>query len=534
MEKAGMPTAADNPPKAAGYAPGEGDNVLEARDIIMEFSGVRVLHGVDFFLRRGEVHALLGENGAGKSTMMKIIAGVYRKTAGSLLLRGKEVDFKNRHDADAHGIGIVFQEFSQVPQLSVVDNLFLGKEIYKKAGGLFSRLDHKEMERRAKVLLDRFGVTVPLHTPVKELGVANQQLIEICKALFYNADILIMDEPTAALSEGEIEKLFAMIRELKRQGVSIVYISHKLEEIKVICDRASIIRDGRNVATLPMTSTSIPEIVRLMVGKEMKEIYPEKKKTEGGELLRLEKLSSGAGFSDISFSLGAGEILGITGLVGAGKTEIARAIFGMDPKYTGDLYIEGRPVRMRSPRQARDLGIAMVPEDRKRQGVVLLHSAADNICLPNLKRYCYPMGMLNLSRCTKEVQHAIDRVAVRPADPAKRAYLFSGGNQQKIVIAKWIRAGARIYIFDEPTRGVDIGAKSEIYKLIADLAASGCGIIVCSSDIYEILGVCHRILVMRKGRAAGITDDAEDSARIILKAQLGNEENTELDRGKRS
>lgn len=500
-------------------------NVVEAENIIKDFSGVRVLHGVDFSLRRGEVHALLGENGAGKSTLMKILAGVYQKTGGVLRVNGQEVDFKSRHDADTCGIGIVFQEFSQVPQLSVVDNLFLGKELYKTyCGGKIKKLDHSLMKKKAEELLERFDISLPLDTPVKDLGVANQQLIEICKALFYHAGILIMDEPTAALSDTETEKLFAMIKALKEKNVSIIYISHRLEEIKKICDRATIIRDGRNVATIDVDRYSVEDIITFMVGRNIKDIYPEKNTHMGEVLLEVKNLFSPGKFKDLSFQVKSGEIIGITGLVGAGKTEVAQALFGLDKSVGGEIRVKGKELRVDSPQTARKYGFALIPEDRKRQGVILKHSLYENVCLPNFGKYRNRFGALNLQRCMEDVQESMAKVAVSPMEPGKKASLFSGGNQQKIVIAKWLNAEADIYIFDEPTRGVDIGAKAEIYKLIAELARAGCAIIICSSEIYEIMGMCNRIIVMKKGRIAGITDDMVSGSEVLLKAQLGNKD----------
>lgn len=495
---------------------------IQAENIVKEFSGIRVLDEVNFYLKKGEVHALLGENGAGKSTLMKILAGVYQKTAGVLRVENQEVDFKNRHEADLHGIGIVFQEFSQVPQLSVVDNLFLGKEVYKKVlGGLGRYLDRDTMKKQAIEVMRKFNISLPVDLPVMKLGVANQQLIEICKALFYNAKILIMDEPTAALSEGEIENLFTIIKELKKHGVSIIYISHRLEEIKRICDRATIIRDGKNVKTIEIGECSIQNIVSLMVGRDMSDIYPIKNKEFGKSLIRLENLSSPGKFSNVSFEVREKEIIGVTGLVGAGKTEIAKAIFGLDNKCTGEVYMYDKKTLLKTTSQARANSIAMIPEDRKRQGVILKHSAYANIGLPNLKIYKTKMNLLNLRKSKQDITECMRQVSIRPLDIHKLACLFSGGNQQKIVIAKWLKADAKLFIFDEPTRGVDVGAKAEIYKLIAQLALSGCGIILCSSEINEILGMCNKIVVMNKGRVAAITDDSAADSEVILKAQLG-------------
>lgn len=496
--------------------------VIRAQNIVKEFSGVRVLDNVNFNLKRGEVHALLGENGAGKSTLMKILAGVYQKTSGELYLNGELVDFKNRRDADAHGIGIIFQEFSQVPQLSVAENLFLGRELRKKfLGGLLKPIDRKIMNKKAKEVMERFNIDIPLNTPVMQLGVANQQLVEICKALFYDAKILIMDEPTAALSEGEIENLFSIISDLKAHGVSVIYISHRLEEIKKICDCATIIRDGKNVDTIDVKNYSVEEIINMMVGRDIHDIYPKKNIEFGDVVLQLDNLCSPGKFEDISFNVRAGEIIGITGLAGAGKSEIARAIYGLDNNCSGDIYVKGEKKTIKTPMDARHLGIAMVPEDRKAHGLILRHNAGSNITLPNLGFFKTKLGALSYKLLNEHIQYCTKGVALRPLDPDKLAHFFSGGNQQKIVIAKWLKAEASVFIFDEPTRGVDVGAKAEIYKLINQLASAGCGVIICSSETFEILGMCNRILVLKNGRVVSVTDDSADDAEIILKAQLG-------------
>ena len=497
--------------------------VIRAKNIVKEFFGVRVLDNLNFNLKKGEVHALIGENGAGKSTLMKILAGVYQKTSGDLYINGEKVEFKNRHDADSHGIGIIFQEFSQVPQLSVAENLFLGRELRKNLlGGVLKPLDRKEMNKKARDIMTRFNIDIPLDKPVMNLGVANQQLIEICKALFYDAKILIMDEPTAALSEGEIENLFSIIRDLKTKGVSVIYISHRLEEIKKICDCATIIRDGKNVDTIDVKKYSVEDIINMMVGRNIHDIYPEKNNKFGEELLRLDHLSSPGKFYDVSFTVHAGEIVGITGLAGAGKSEIARAIYGLDDKKSGDIYLKGSNLEVKTPNDARKAGIAMIPEDRKAHGLILRHNASQNIALPNFGFFRSKIGSLSLRRWKEHVNYCIDEVALRPKEPGKLAHFFSGGNQQKIVIGKWLKAKASVFIFDEPTRGVDIGAKAEIYKLINRLARSGSAVIICSSETFEILGMSNRILVIKNGKIIStFDDDSVNNSEIILKAQLG-------------
>ena len=496
--------------------------ILQALGIIKEFSGVRVLDNVDFSLAKGEVHALLGENGAGKSTLVKILTGVYAKTEGKIFIDGKEVNFKSRKASVENGIGIIFQEFSQIPQLSITENLFLGDFLYKKKiGNLIKFIDWKKMGNIAKKSLMDFGIVINPSTPVKKIPVAKQQIVEIIKALLQDVKILIMDEPTASLSSEEVTHLFEIINELKKKGVSIIYISHRLEEVKKICDRATIIRDGKNIATIGIQECSIDKLINLMIGKSLEKKGTAKRNISGKVLLKLENLSSKGMFENVNFEVKSGEVVGISGLVGAGKTEIATTIFGINKKYSGNIYYDGKKISIRSPKEARSLGIVLIPEDRKRQGIISKLTARENIGLPNLNQYKNKIKFINLKKERESIRKSFDEVDIRPKDPEKLARYFSGGNQQKIVVSKWLASKARLYIFDEPTIGVDVGSKAEIYKLIDLLAENGCGIIICSSEIQEIINNCNKIIVMNRGVQSASFEGNEINKEDIIRSQKG-------------
>lgn len=504
------------------------DYILEARDIVKEFSGVRVLDNVDFCLKRGEVHALLGENGAGKSTLVKIMTGAYQMTSGSLSVNGEEVHFNSTHDAGQKGIGIIFQEFSQVPQLSVTENLFLGGKPKKKLlGGLIQLVNWRQMRKLAKKALEDLNLDINPDVQIDSIGVAHQQLIEIAKALMVNANILIMDEPTAALSAADSDKLFEIINELKNKGVSIIYISHRLEEISRICDRATILRNGKKLETVEMKQTSIDHIIKMMVGRELGKLFPENQDSVTNQnLLSVSNLScKKRKFTNINFEVKAGEILGFTGLVGAGKTEVMRAIFGADQDYTGDIFVNGKKVKIASPDVAIKNGLAFVPEDRKFQGLITVLSARENILLGNYKTVKGKLKLINTKQENLTAKKYFEKLNISPFNKEKKAQFFSGGNQQKLVISRWLCSNAKLYIFDEPTRGVDVGAKAEIYKLISSLASSGCGVIVSSSEIEEVIGLSNRILVMNKGSIVAEYSHEECDYAKIMKSQAGGIKN---------
>jgi len=488
---------------------------LEMRNIRKVFPGVVALDNVDFELGE-EVHILLGENGAGKSTLVKILSGAYQKTGGQIFLDGKEIEIKNPKHAQDLGIGIIYQEFNLVPHLSAAENIFLGREPSLIPGVL----NLKKLYASAQQILNDLGVDIDARTPVKELGVAQQQMVEVAKALSLDAKILIMDEPTSALTEQEIEKLFATIRRLLKKGVSIIYISHRLEELFEIGDRVTILRDGKHIGTFPIKDISKPELIRMMVNRELTEQFPKQKATIGDEILCLQNVNRDGVLRDINFSLYRGEILGISGLLGSGRTELARAIFGADRIDSGNVYVKGKPVKIRGPRGAINLDIGFLTEDRKSQGLVLNLSVKENICLPSVDRFS-KMGIVNRKQELEATEHYIKELRIKTPGMFQKVVNLSGGNQQKVIISKWLCTEVDILIFDEPTRGIDVGSKVEIYELMNQLTASGVAIIMISSELPEILGMSDRILVMHQGKITGDFSAEEATQEKILHKALG-------------
>lgn len=482
-----------------------------------EFPGVVALRDVSFDLRVGEVHALLGENGAGKSTLMKVLSGAYRKDSGTITLESREVDIKNPRQAQQLGIGAIHQELNLVPQLTVAENIFLGREPKVVTGVINQNQLFKEGQKQ----LDLLGVSLDARRIVKNLSVAQQQMVEVSKALSLRARVLIMDEPTSAMTEQEIQELFATIRRLKEEGVSIVYISHRIEEIFEICDRVTVLLDGNKVGTYPVAGMTKQELVRLMVNRELKERFPKTKASVGEEVLRIEHLSRKGVLNDISFSLRRGEVLGIAGLLGAGRTELARAIFGLDPIDAGTISINGQPEKINSPGKAIKLGIAYLSEDRKSQGLVLKLSVKENIVLASMDMICHA-GVIDAEAERKTASKYVEELRIRTPSLDQKTLYLSGGNQQKVVVSKWLCTEATILIFDEPTRGIDIGAKVEIYQLMNRLTAQGAAIIMISSELPEILGMSDRILVMYQGRIAGEFGAEEATQEKILRRALGD------------
>jgi ribose transport system ATP-binding protein len=486
------------------------------RHIGKTFPGVVALNDVHFDLRPGEVHILLGENGAGKSTLMKILSGAYQKSAGQIMLDGAEVDIKNPKHAQTLGISTIYQEFNLIPHLSVGENIFLGREPARLPGFI----DQRAIFQQATHALNALGLALNPRKLVKELRVAEQQMVEVAKALSLDARILIMDEPTAALTEHEIKELFATIRSLKKKNVAIIYISHRMEELFEIGDRVTVLRDGCSVGTYDVPAISKSELIRLMVNRELTDLFPKEKVPRGPEVLRVEGLSTETGLKDISFSLHKGEVLGISGLLGAGRTELARAIFGLDKITSGTIYLEGAARKINSPRRAINEGIGFLTEDRKSQGLVLPLSVKENLCLSSVDKFSR-WGVMN----PKQEQQAGDRyvkeLRIRTPSLNQKVVFLSGGNQQKVVLSKWLCSEAEIFIFDEPTRGVDVGAKTEIYQLMNRLTASGVAIIMISSELLEVLGMSDRILVMRAGRVTGEFTAAEATQERILQCALG-------------
>ncbi|MDN5327066.1 MAG: ribose transport system ATP-binding protein [Moorella sp. (in: firmicutes)] len=473
--------------------------ILVMEDIEKEFPGVKALQKVSFKLKRGEVHALLGENGAGKSTLLKILAGAHKKDSGQILLNSQKIEIKNPRHAQELGIAIIYQELSVLPYLNVAENIFLGRLPRR---GLYPRwIDWKKCYEESAELLESLGLKIDPRTPASQLKVAEQQVVEIAKALSLNAKIIAMDEPTAPLTPREIDNLFKVVHLLKEQGVSIIYVSHRLSEVKEICDRATVLRDGQNVATVNVKETEIPDWIKMMVGRELDQMFPKVSVPRGPETLRVSNLTTSK-LKNISFRAYQGEILGIAGLVGAGRTELARAIFGADPVQQGQIFINGQVAVLSNPREAIEKGIGLVPEDRKGQGLVLSMLVKDNITMANMEGLS-KLGKLNLSLEKDLAAKYVKDLKIATPSIYQETVNLSGGNQQKVVLAKWLCSKCKILIIDEPTRGIDVGAKVEIYELLNDLVKNGATVIMISSELPELLGMSDRILVMHEGRITG-------------------------------
>jgi ribose transport system ATP-binding protein len=479
------------------------------------FPGVVALDGVDLEVRPGEVHVLLGENGAGKSTLMKILSGSLGKDSGEIRVDGSAVEIQGPRHAQRLGIRTIYQELNLVPSLSAAANIFLGRE-----PGRFGILDRRAAEKEAARLLVELGVTVDPSRPVSELGIAHQQMVEVAKALSEEGRILIMDEPTSALTSTEIAELFAAIERLRAKGTSVIYISHRLEEVARIGDRVTVMRDGRRVSTLPARTTAIPELVRMMADREVGEHYPRRRGAPGDELLRVEHLTRGTVVRDVSFSLRRGEIVGITGLLGAGRTELARTLIGAERAHSGTVTLKGNAVAIRHPSDALAHGLGLVPEDRKTQGLVLGLSVERNVALPNTRRLS-SWGVLGGSREAALAGRWVTDMRIKTPSLLQPARLLSGGNQQKIVLAKWLAAEVDVLIVDEPTRGIDVPAKIEIYDLMNRLTAEGKGILMISSELPELLGMSDRVLVMRGGRIVTELDATRTTQAEVLAFALG-------------
>ncbi|CAM3888816.1 sugar ABC transporter ATP-binding protein [Lederbergia lenta] len=488
------------------------------QNIHKAFGTNEVLTGVDFDLLEGEVHALMGENGAGKSTMMNVLTGLHARDKGTITIDGKETYFKNPKEAEQNGITFIHQELNIWPEMTVLENLFIGKEL-KNAFGL---LKMKEMKALAKKQFEKLSVSIPLDKEAESCSVGEQQMIEIAKALMTDAKVIIMDEPTAALTEREISKLFDVITSLKKEGVSIVYISHRMEEIFAICDRITVMRDGKTVDTKEIPETNFDEVVRKMVGRELTDRFPKRNQELGETVLQVKGLTKKGIFEDVSFSVLEGEIVGVSGLMGAGRTEIMRAIFGLDAMDSGEIWLEGKKVIIKSPDQAVKLGIGFITEDRKDEGLILDFSISDNMILPTLSSFA-PKGLIN-DKSTKEfVDMLIKRLTVKTESPDIAIGKLSGGNQQKVVIAKWIGIGPKLLILDEPTRGVDVGAKREIYQLMNELTERGVAIIMISSELPEILGMSDRILVVHEGKISGVLAKEDATQEKIMTLATGGQ-----------
>jgi ribose transport system ATP-binding protein len=492
------------------------DQLVSMTGIDKSFPGVRALDQCRFELRRGEVHALVGENGAGKSTLMKVLAGIYAKDAGRIVCQGAEVDIPTPRAARDLGISMIHQELNLMPHLTVAQNIFVGREPRRRVPFF---LNEKAINTQAQALLERLNLHLDPRARVSDLTVAKQQMVEIAKALSFRSEVLIMDEPTAALTETEIDDLFRIIRQLRTEGVGVVHISHRLEELKQISDRITVMRDGRYVDTVATADTPIDQIIRMMVGRTIYEGAPEVPDLKEREVvLEVRHLRRGRAVRDVSFTLRRGEILGFAGLVGAGRTEVARAIFGADPIDGGEVLVRGRPVRIRTPRDAVRCGIAYLSEDRKRYGLALGMDVETNVVLATLSRFLGFLGWVNTRKTRETALRFVEALRIRTPSVQQRTKNLSGGNQQKVVIGKWLTADTDILIFDEPTRGIDVGAKSEIYRLLGDLAKRGKAIIMISSELPEILRMSHRIIIMCEGRITGQLESGAGQEEIMTYA----------------
>lgn len=491
--------------------------LVQMRDISKSFSGNKVLDYVQFEVMPGEIHALMGENGAGKSTLIKILTGIYQRDSGTVMIKGKEVHFHNPKEAELEGIAVIHQELNIIPYLTVAENMFLGNELTIGKTGI---LKIKEMKKKTREYLNRLGIDLDPDIEAGQLSVGQQQMIEIARAIAADTEVLIMDEPTAALTNREIEALFKVILSLKEQGVGIVYISHRMEEIFQICDRISVLRDGEFVGVKQIKDTNFEEIVRMMVGRELGDRFPQRNVELGPEQFRIENFTCKGIFEKISFSVKKGEILGVAGLMGAGRTEIMEAIFGYRHKQSGKIFIDEKEVSIHTPYEAIKSGIGFITEDRKIEGLVLDLTVRENFSLPNFKKIS-SKSFISSKTERAFVNEMITKLHVKTSGSEQTVKSLSGGNQQKIVIGKWLGIEPKILILDEPTRGVDVGAKKEIYQIMNELTARGVSIIMVSSELPEIIGMSDRILVIHEGEIGGLIDKEDASQEKIMQAATG-------------
>jgi ribose transport system ATP-binding protein len=493
--------------------------LLEARGVRKQFPGVLALDGVSMHVRPGEVLALVGENGAGKSTLMKVLAGIHRPDAGELLMRGQPMHLRGVADAMDRGIVLIHQELNLAENLSIAANIFLGREANRFGVGWLNRAAEREESRK---LIASVGLDAPPDRRVETLSPGQKQLVEIARALARSAAVIIMDEPTSSLTQRETERLYEVIDDLKGRGVAVLYISHRLAEVKRVADRVTVLRDGRNAGELSRDQVSHDAMVRLMVGRDLKQLYPRTHKAAGPERLAAENLTFEGGPKPISFALRGGEIVGMAGLVGAGRTELAEALFGIRRVTGGSVRLDGRPVAIRHPRQAVESGLLLVPEDRRLHGLILGFSIRDNLALPNFDALS-ALGWVLPGRVNDLSRRMMGKLKVRAYGPLQPAGLLSGGNQQKVVVGKWLARQPRVLIFDEPTRGVDVGARSEIYTLMDQLANEGVAILMISSDMEEVLGMSDRVLVLHEGRLAGELSRAGLNEEAVMRLATGRE-----------
>ncbi len=491
------------------------DIILEFRHISKTFPGVKALKDISFSIRRGDVHVFLGENGAGKSTLIKILTGVYSADpGGEIYLNGELVHINDILEARKLGIGTVFQENSLIPHLNVAENIFLSREKRTPIGTIDWQKTYSECER----MLDELGCGhINSHTRVSKLSVADQQIVEIVKTLSQDPSIIILDEPTSSLSDNEIDNLFNIVTTLKERGVTFIYVSHRMEEIKVIGDRATVLRDGEMIGEVDdCKKADLDKLIEMIAGRALTEQYPERHVEIGDVVLKVEGLEVPDTIYDISFEVHKGEVLGLSGLVGSGRTSTAKAIIGAIPRSKGEIYMNGEKVTINGPREAIENGIGYLPEDRKVEGLVLTKSVRENISMPSLERKFKRGPILNFAKEREETEGYRQRLDIKTPSMNRQTRFLSGGNQQKVVFAKWLCSDAKVYIFDEPTRGIDVGAKNEMYHIINDLVADGAAVIVISSELPEILGICDRIVVLRDGRITGELDRSEATQEKIM------------------
>jgi len=494
----------------------QGKVLLEMKDIGKSFPGVQALQGVSLTVREGQVHALLGENGAGKSTLIKILSGAYGKDEGEIAFEGRPVAIRGPQDAQDLGISTIYQEFNLARDLTVAENIFLG---HLPTRGI--RVDWGTVRRRSREILDRLGSTIDVDAVVSTLSVAEQQLVEISKSLNRKTRILVMDEPSAVLGEGDLERLFQVVRALQAQGIGIVYISHRMREIFELADEVTVLKDGRYVGTRQVAAVNMDELVRLMIGRDLKEVYPRREPRLGEVLLEVKDLRRARLVHDVSFQVRAGEIVGFAGITGSGRTEVVRAIFGADA-HGGEMRVAGEPYRARSPTEAIGRGIALVNEDRKAHGLFLKLSVTVNVTVSALKGLCR-LGVIQRGREKSLVRKMIQDLRIKTPDASFIVLNMSGGNQQKVILGRWLSLDTKVLIMDEPTRGIDVGSKSEIYQIMNELTQRGVGIIMISSELPEVLGMSDRILVMREGTIVGELARAEASEEAIMRHAVGGD-----------
>lgn len=496
-------------------------NRVELRNISKSFGGIAALRNVTLKVLPGEIHAVVGENGAGKSTLMKILAGAYSKDNGQIIIEGKEVQIRNTYDSKKLGIGIIYQEFSLVPDLSVAENVFLNR-----LGTAGFWMKWGELKRNAEKLIATIGFSINPSLKVSELSIAQQQVVEIAKALSENVRVLILDEPSTVLGSQDVRKLFITLENLKHEGVSVIYISHHLNEVFQIADRVTVLKDGACRGSLKVAETDKDSIIRLMLGRSLDTMYPKRDLSTGEEILKIENIYVDEKVKGVSFALRKGEILGIAGLVGSGRSETLRGVFAAEELKAGSIFLQWKKVHILSPHNAVRMGIGLVPEDRKQDGLILALTIKENISLTDLKGISGKSGFINSEKEKRSTTDLIRKLGIKAENENQEAGQLSGGNQQKVVLAKWLNRNCKVMLIDEPTRGVDVGAKVEIYHLINELAGKGMGIIVVSSETEELIGICDRILVMRGGQIKGDLARNEFSEEAILRLSMGVSNNS--------